>query len=100
MLEDGSGIISKVHYDQKLDQIIGIVLPLDENTGCPRYKFTARDQEEITKFMQQSKSTLVYIVMAIPLKEGVAPSILQMFGTDNRFKAIDVIKRWNFTQYR
>lgn len=98
LAEDGSGIISKVHYDQTLDQLVGIVLPLDEYTGCPkRHEFTARDQEEITKFMQQSKSTLVYIVMAIPLKEGVAPFILQMFGTDNRFKAIDVIKRWNFT---
>lgn len=46
-------------------------------------------------FMQYKKSTLVYIVMAIPLKEGVPPFILQLYGTDNRFTAIDVIKRWD-----
>lgn len=98
LCEDGSGIISKVQYDQTLDQLVGIVLPIDGNTGCPkRYEFTARNQEEITKFMQHSKSTLVYIIMAIPLKEGIAPFILQMFGTDNKFKTIDVIKRWNYT---
>lgn len=98
LCEDGSGIISKIQYDQMMDQLVGMVLPIDAHTGCPkRYEFTARDEEEIKKFMQHSKSTLVYIVMAIPLKEGVAPFILQMFGTDNRFKAIDVIKRWNFT---
>lgn len=85
-------------YDQTLDQLVGIVLPIDQKTGCPtRFQYTARDQEEITKFMQYSKSILVYIVMAIPLKEGVAPFILQMFGTNNRFKAIDVIRRWNYT---
>lgn len=48
-------------------------------------------------FMKHNKSTLVYIIMAVPLKEGVAPFILQLFGTDNKFKTIDVIKRWNHT---
>lgn len=98
LCENGSGIICKVQYDQSLDQLVGIVLLLDEHNGCPRrYEFTARDQEEITKFMKHSRSTFVYIIMAIPLKEGVAPFILQMFGTDNKFKTIDVIKRWDYT---
>lgn len=98
LCEDGSGLVSKIQYDQTSDQLIGMVLPLDESNGCPkRYVYTARDQEEITKFMLHSKSTHVYIVMAVPLKEGVAPYIFQLFGTDNRFKASDVIKRWNYT---
>lgn len=98
LCEDGSGIVSKIQYDPKSDQLIGMVLPLDENNGCPkRYEYTARDEEEIKKFMQNTRSTLVYIIMAVPLKEGVPPFILQMFGTDNRFTATDVIKRWNHT---
>lgn len=98
LCEDGSGLISKIEYDLKSDQLIGIVLPLDENNGCPkRFEFTARDQEEITKFMTHSKSSIVYIVVAVPLKEGVPPFIFQMFGTDNKFKATDVVKRWNHT---
>lgn len=98
LCEDASGLISKIQYDQTADQLIGIVLPLDDENGSPtRYEHTARDQEEITKFMQFKKSSLVYIVVAVPLKEGVPPFILQMYGTDNRFKATDVIKRWNHT---
>lgn len=98
LCEDASGIICKIQYDQTLDQLVGIVLPIDSNSGCPkRFEYTARNEEEIRKFMQYKKSTLVYIVMAIPLKEGVPPFILQLFGTDNRFTAIDVIKRWDYT---
>lgn len=98
LCEDASGIIGQILYDQTLDQLIGMVLPIDIHTGCPkRFEHTARNLEEIKSFMQHTKSKLIYIVMAIPLKEGVAPFILQMFGTDNKFKAIDVIKRWNFT---
>lgn len=98
LCEDASGIVSKIQYDPTLDQLVGIVLPLDENNGCPRrYEFTARDEEEITNFMKHSKSTLVYVVMAIPLKQGIAPFILQIYGTDNKFKSIDVIRRWKHT---
>lgn len=98
LCEDGSGLVSKIQYDQTLDQLVGMVLPLDEHNGCPkRYEHTARNQEEIKEFMRHGKSKYVYIVMAVPLKEGVAPFILQLFGTDNRFKATDVIKRWDHT---
>lgn len=98
LCEDASGIISKIQYDQTLDQLVGMSLPIDEITGCPkRYEFTTRDENEIRKYMQQSKSSLVYIVMAIPLKGGIPPFILQMYGTNNRFKTTDVIKRWNHT---
>lgn len=98
LCEDASGIISQIKYDQTLDQLIGMVLPIDDRTGCPkRFEHTARDEDEIKSFMKHKRSTLIYIVMAIPLKEGVAPFILQMYGTDNKFKACDVIKRWNFT---
>lgn len=98
LCEDGSSLVSKIQYDLTSDQLIGMVLPLDEHNGCPkRYEYTARDQDTIKEFMRYSKSKIVYIVMAVPLKEGVAPFILQLFGTDNRFKATDVIKRWDHT---
>lgn len=98
LCEDATGIISKINYDPTLDQLIGIVLRIDEHTGCPRmYETTTRDYDEITKFMEYAKSTLVYVVMAIPLKQNVPPFILQMYGTDNKFKAAHVITRWNHT---
>lgn len=95
--EDGSSIIRKIIYDPTLDQLIGITLPIDD-TGCPkRYESTARDEEEIRQFCKMTKSSHIYLILAIPLKEGVAPFILQMYGTDNRFTARNVIKRWNYT---
>lgn len=85
-------------YDQTLDQLVGIALPLHPQTGCPkRFPFTARDEQEIREFMHYNKSTLVYIVMAIPMKEGIPPFILQLFGTNNKFTAVNIIHRWNYT---
>lgn len=94
--EDASGLIPKILYDPTTDQLVGMTLPIDEHTGCPKkFEFTTRNEEEIKAFCQMAKSTHIYLVLAIPLKEGIPPYILQMYGTDNRFKALDVVKRWN-----
>lgn len=61
------------------------------------YASTARDVEEIQKYMEYDKSSLVYIVMATSLTEGVPPFVIQMFGSDNRFKSQDVVRRWDHT---
>lgn len=99
--EDGSGIVSDIHYDTISDQLVGFVLPFGTDTGSPiPFSFKARDGEEIIKHMSSNiqKSCLVYLVMAQPLSVGVPPFVLQIFGTDNRFSKEDVVKRWNHTQ--
>lgn len=35
--------------------------------------------------------------MAQPIKAKSSPFLLQIFGTDNKFSANDVLKRWKFT---
>lgn len=96
--EDGSGVVPKIQYDPSSNQLIGLVLQMNSLTGCPeRYISTTRDVEEIQKFMKHAKSTLVYIVLATPLKEGIPPFLLQMFGTNNTFSTEDVVRRWNHT---
>lgn len=96
--EDGSGLVPKIVYDSTSDQLVGMTLKIDDKTGCPRrFEFTARDEEEIKKFCRMTKSTHIYLILAIPLKEGIAPFVLQLFGTDNRFNATDVVKRWNYS---
>lgn len=98
--EDGTGLIPKIVYDARLDQLIEMTLPIDVHTGCPkRYEFTARDEEEIKKFCRLTKSTHLYLVLAIPLKEGIPPFVLQLFGTDNCFTARNIVKRWNYTTH-
>lgn len=97
--EDGSGIVQKVVYDAHYNQLIGLVLPFNETNGMPKlFSFKAEGIEEIEKYMKLPQSTLVYIVVAQPMKVGVSPFILQIFGTNNTFDTSSVLKRWAHTE--
>lgn len=96
--EDGSGIVKKVVYDRGSNQLVGILLPLQPN-GCPKpFSYLATSEEEIRRCMELPQSSLAYIIVAQPLKKGAAPFILQIFGTDNRFKSSDVVNRWGYME--
>lgn len=93
--EDGSGIVKKIVYDVKSNQLVGIVPPLDPINGSPKiFSYMANSEEEIRKFFELPQSSLVYIIVAQPLIRHAPPFILQIFGTDNKFKATDVQARW------
>lgn len=97
--EDASGIVKKVVFDSHTNQMIGIVLPFDLNTGMPcAWTFMAETAEKMKEYLEKPQSTLVYIIAAQPLKENAAPFILQIYGTDNKFDADSVSKRWIFTE--
>lgn len=94
--EDASGIVAKIELDS--NQMVGLVLPIDPISGMPTpFTFLARNAEEIQANMKKKKSSHVYLVLAQPLKKGVPPFILQIFGTDLSFDAQDVQLRWNYT---
>lgn len=97
--EDASGIVTKVQFDPKSNQLIGLVLPLNSKTGMPvKLNFTAVSAAEIQRMMEnESKSTLLYAIMAQPLIEHSPPFVLQIFGIDNKFKTTDVVNRWKYT---
>lgn len=96
--ENGSGIIPKIQYDPMHDELVGMTLDIDERNGCPqKFVSTAKDAEEIKKFMKLEKSRLVYIVLAIPLNEEIPPFILQLYGTNNKFNTTSVVRRWIHT---
>lgn len=97
--EDGSGIIQKVSYDVGSNQLVGLLLPLDECTGMPKYlTYSAENLALIEKHMKNRVSSLVYVIMAQPVKENAPPFILQLFGTDNSFRSSDVLNRWKYMQ--
>lgn len=97
--EDATAITAKVTYDPKTNQLIGLVLPIDYQTGCPKYfTYVALNAECIQEYLMLQKSSVVYVVMAQPVDERVPPFVLQMFGSDNRFKTTDVVKRWKHTR--
>lgn len=96
--EDASGLVAKIEYDSETNQMVGVTLPLDSQTGFPvPFTFLARNENEIRENMNKEKSSLVYIIMAQPLIECAPPFLLQVFGTNNRFRSIDVLKRWKET---
>lgn len=96
--EDASGIINKIEFDPNTNQMVGLVLPMTRNTGMPiAYTYLARSSEEIEKNMKKKMSSSAYIVMAQPLKRGVPPFILQLYGTDNTFTTQNVLLRWKHT---
>lgn len=97
--EDASAIVSKIEFDHRTNQMIGIVLPIEASTGMPiPFSFLARNVEEIQSNMKQNKSVSLYLVMAQPLAINAPPFILQLFGTNNKFKTKDVILRWQHTK--
>lgn len=96
--EDASGVLKRVVYDSRSNQMIGIVLPLNEKNGIPMIMtFKAESAEKMKEYLGKPLSSLVYIVVAQPLKEKAPPFIIQIFGTDNKFDKNDVSKRWQHT---
>lgn len=96
--EDGSGVVPKVEYDTFNSQLVGQVLPIDAKIGIPiEHSYIVRSAREIEKHLRNEsiiKATLVYIVVAQPLKRNVPPFVLCIFGTDNKFTSDQVLKRW------
>lgn len=98
LCEDATGINNKIEFDPKTNQLVGLVLPIHSGTGIPiSFSYMAKNAEDIQKYLQKPKATLFYTMLAQPLKERAPPFILQIFGTDNTFKTIDVIHRWKST---
>lgn len=96
--EDATGIVEKIEFDPKTNQMVGLVLPIDSITGIPiSFTYLARSADEIRSNMQQSTSSYVYMVMAQPLTCNAPPFILQLFSTDNKFKTENVLRRWKHT---
>lgn len=97
--EDGSGVVQKVVFDSRTNQLIGLVLPLNDKDGMPiLFSFKVKSAEEIKQYIKLPQSKLVYIIVAQPLKANARPFILQIFGTNNKFTTNDVLKRWNQTE--
>lgn len=98
--EDGSGIVVKCSYDSPTNQLVGLVLPMDPRNGMPiPYSFTPQSVEDIENHIKKNaKSTIVYLILAQPVLVNVPPFILQVYGTDNKFKSGSVVQRWKHTK--
>jgi hypothetical protein len=95
--EDATRIINRVQYDSATNQLVGFALPFDKNGMPSTGKFPARSAFEIEQtFLMNSDSVsnLVNIIVAQPLALGIPSFCLLMFGSNNKYSALDVAKRW------
>jgi len=96
-LEDGTRITRRVEYHKKTNQLTGFPVPLD-SAGRPKVgSFPARSAAEIQDhFENNAPCGYAYLVIAQPLYPNATPFILAIFGTDNKFTAMDVTSRWTW----
>lgn len=96
---DATRVEGKPQYDSKTNQIVGFVLPLDEN-GLPiPYSFSARNVQEICSHFtgKNIESTFLNVVMAQPVSKPEAKAFcLLAFGSDNRYTSKDICNSWKY----
>lgn len=98
--EDATGISGRIQYDKQSDQLIGFVLPMDQNSMPISSSFKATSAKEIESSFENGKvSTLLYTFMAQTLKKGSPSFCFNIFGTDNSFIFKDSLTRWNYMKH-
>lgn len=98
--EDATRISGRVQYDSKSNQLVGFVLPLNDETGSPiPFAFPARDSEEILHHFSNNNtvSSFLNVIMAQPMAK-VPPFCLMIYGSDNKYTSLDVTKRWKYVE--
>lgn len=95
--EDATRLISRVEYDIETNKLVGFVLPCDDR-GLPRGDaFVAVSFESIEEsFHVADVAKYAFVYMAQSLSEGVPAFCLACMGTNNKFTAHRVLKRWKY----
>ncbi|XP_055615052.1 uncharacterized protein LOC129761359 [Toxorhynchites rutilus septentrionalis] len=93
--EDATRIVSKLQIDPASGNIIGTLLPKDDETGMP--VLLQRDLESVSQMKKELNSSTLTInavvTIARPLKKGAPLFCLMVVGCDNKFTAAPVTKR-------
>lgn len=96
--EDATRMIGKIQYDSVSNQLVGFVLPADTKTGMPiPFAYPANNAEEIMNHFLNGNAVASFlnVIMAQPL-HGAPPFCLLLYGSDNKYTADDVKRRWNY----
>lgn len=97
--EDATRISNRIQYDHKSNQLIGFVLPFDDNGMPIASSFSATSAKAIEDFFFNFKpDSSLYTVMAQPIVDDAPAFCLMLFGTDNTFTTDQVLKRWSYVK--
>lgn len=93
-----SGIVTDVKYDNRTNQMVGLLLPTDTKTGCPiPFTFLANTMEDIENNITAKQSTLVYVVLAKVLGEDYPPFVLQVNISNTNYRIQYIV--WYITHH-
>lgn len=95
--EDGTKNEKRIQYCSKTNQVVGLVPPLGAN-GLPVVgSFPATSAQLISSYLKNNQaSSIAYCYMVQPLDPNAPTICLSLFGTDNRYTAEHVVKRWEW----
>lgn len=94
MSEDGTRTYGRVQYDSRSNQLVGFVLPLNQQNGLPiPFMFPAINAEEILGSFSENQPA--HFLNAQPIAN-VPAFCLTVFGSDNKYTGENVAKRWKY----
>ncbi|KAK4012282.1 hypothetical protein OUZ56_021383 [Daphnia magna] len=92
--EDCSAIVAKREYDTASNSVMGVSLPMEANGLRNQKLAVVTDVKSIVDVFERfPRATLMLVVMAQPLVDGIPPIRILSFCTDNKFTAEDVTAR-------
>ncbi|KAK4045387.1 hypothetical protein OUZ56_032994 [Daphnia magna] len=92
--EDCSAIVAKREYDTASNSVMGVSLPMEANGLRNQKLAVVTDVKSIVDVFERfPRATLMLVVMAQPLVDGIPPIRILYFCTDNKFTAEDVTAR-------
>lgn len=90
-----------MEYDTKAEKFIGFVLPTDKDSIPDSSTFSNLTAMQLVQSIKEnSKSAYVYTVMGQPVRDGASPFCVCVFGTDNKFNAVDVKNRLEYIKQK
>lgn len=96
--EDQTAIVQRPRYDPRTNQLVGFVNNISTNIGFPdnTHNTVNSVQDILNKVKNGILSHNAYVFMAQPLIENAPAFCLCIFGSDNKFLARDVTRRWKY----
>ncbi|CAF1521513.1 unnamed protein product [Rotaria sp. Silwood1] len=100
--EDTTGIIPKVEYDSSTNSFIGFTTPIVD--GIPLMKHYQADTFDDFKIIYKTNETApllnVHMFQSISTEDDPTnfpkPVLLSAYGVDNKFTAMDILRRWMY----
>ncbi|GAB0086470.1 Peptidase S1, PA clan [Sergentomyia squamirostris] len=96
--EDATKIQEGVKYNSRTDCATGYVMPFDKNGMPITDTYKLKTPNDVARFSTAPKASYVNVILAQPMDYSASPFCLLIFGTDNKYTASQIVKRWQYIE--